>query len=239
MYLRRYIPVLPSLSSALEAAAAWVFSPPGNQPSYGAVDVSSSGPRRRAKKLLATPASGHRPRHVRYAQAGFTLVELMVALAVIAVISSVAAPNLNGWMRIYRLKSAAMDLYSNMQLAKVNAVKENREWRIDFDSTNSTYRIVKCLKLPACETGTDKIDYEVFKTVNLKTDYGNAIQYKHPSSLPVIDNDPLSFYATGLTETGKKWTYLSDNVSSKYYRIGSESLAGSIHIQIYDGTTWR
>jgi Tfp pilus assembly protein FimT len=138
-------------------------------------------------------------------------------------------------MRIYRLKSAAMDLYTNMQLAKSHAVKENREWRIRFDDTNMTYSLIRCLK-STC-TGTLNTDYQVFKSVNLKTRYGNAIQYKNPLASQVFDSNPLRFFSTGLTDSG--FTYLSNDVSSKYYRVGSESKAGSIRVQINYGSSWK
>jgi prepilin-type N-terminal cleavage/methylation domain-containing protein len=169
-------------------------------------------------------------------QAGFSLIEIMVVLAVIAILASVGAPNMRNWMRIYRLKSAAMDLYTNMQLAKSHAAKENREWRILFDDTNTTYTLIRCLR-STCNTGTLNTDYQVFRSVNLKTRYGNAIQYKNPLASQVFETNPLRFYSTGLTDTG--FTYLSNDISSKYYRVGSASRAGSIRVQINYGSSWK
>ena len=75
---------------------------------------------------------------------GFTLIELMVVLAILAMAAGFSAPHLQKWMRSYRLKGAVMDLHSNMQLAKANAVKENRPWLLQFDASG-TYTVIQCL----------------------------------------------------------------------------------------------
>ena len=72
---------------------------------------------------------------------GFTLVELMIVIAVSAIIVMFAVPGVLGWMPNYRLKGAANDLYSNLQWAKLNAVKENKEWAVVFDTANGQYHI--------------------------------------------------------------------------------------------------
>lgn len=66
-------------------------------------------------------------------QLGFSLIELLVALSVIAILTGFSVPAVNTWLPNYRLKKAARDLYSNMQFAKVNAVRQRADWAIVFD----------------------------------------------------------------------------------------------------------
>ena len=66
---------------------------------------------------------------------GFTIVELLVAIALIAIIAAIAVPNFIGWLPNYRLRSAARDLYSNFQKAKLTAVKRNKNCAVRFDNT--------------------------------------------------------------------------------------------------------
>ena len=55
---------------------------------------------------------------------GFTLIELMVAIAIISIVSIIAVPRFNDMIPRYRLKAAARNLQANMQKAKVRAIKE-------------------------------------------------------------------------------------------------------------------
>lgn len=54
---------------------------------------------------------------------GMTLIELVVAVAIFAVLASLAAPNLKSFMRSNRLTSATNDLASSLNIVRSEAVK--------------------------------------------------------------------------------------------------------------------
>ncbi|MBW2129982.1 MAG: prepilin-type N-terminal cleavage/methylation domain-containing protein, partial [Deltaproteobacteria bacterium] len=60
-------------------------------------------------------------------QEGFTLLELIMTMVILAILATIAIPTFSVWLPEYRLKKAARDLYSNIQLAKMQAVRTNRD----------------------------------------------------------------------------------------------------------------
>ncbi len=49
-------------------------------------------------------------------RSGFTLIQLTIVIALLAILTAAGLPNFLSWLPKYRLKSAARDLYSNLQL---------------------------------------------------------------------------------------------------------------------------
>lgn len=67
---------------------------------------------------------------------GFTLLELMVVIGIIAILTAIAVPSYMNWLPGYRLRAAANDVYSAMQMARLRAVKENGSVGISYTNGN-------------------------------------------------------------------------------------------------------
>lgn len=61
---------------------------------------------------------------------GFTLVELMVTLAVLAIIIGIAVPSFNAMTQRNRLTTAANEIVGALQTARMEAVRRNRSIRV-------------------------------------------------------------------------------------------------------------
>jgi len=72
---------------------------------------------------------------------GFSLVELLIIMTIITIIALIAAPAITTYNANVQLKSAVMDLKSNMELAKMRAIRANAHVALIFDTGAETYTI--------------------------------------------------------------------------------------------------
>ncbi len=72
---------------------------------------------------------------------GFTLMELMVTIAIIAIISVTTIPSLIGVFPRIRLSTGARDVHDAVQLAKIRAVKQNASTVLAISIANGSYAL--------------------------------------------------------------------------------------------------
>jgi len=69
---------------------------------------------------------------IRNKQTGFTLIEIIVAFAVLGIVASIAVPGLLSQMPKWRLNGAARQVMGDLMAARMKAVAENNRFRIFF-----------------------------------------------------------------------------------------------------------
>ncbi|MBW2370404.1 MAG: GspH/FimT family pseudopilin [Deltaproteobacteria bacterium] len=79
--------------------------------------------------------------NMRDRTSGFTLIELMIVIAIIAIMIVLAVPKTSNWIALNRYNGAARDILSTMRKARLVAVEENREVVLAFDPVNDTCRV--------------------------------------------------------------------------------------------------
>ncbi|WP_436179352.1 GspH/FimT family pseudopilin [Acidovorax sp. LjRoot66] len=100
-------------------------------------------------KIMKAPPSFHSPglralRGVARASAGFTAIELMVVVAIVAVLTALAAPSFTPLIERWRVREAAESITASVYLARSEAIK--RGGNVVILKNNST--------APTCNNGT-------------------------------------------------------------------------------------
>lgn len=78
-----------------------------------------------------------RPAISSKAARGFTLIEMMVVIAILGILLAIAAPSFNIFFEKYRTKRAAETLAAFLVNAKSESAKRNASVRVVFQSSNS------------------------------------------------------------------------------------------------------
>jgi prepilin-type N-terminal cleavage/methylation domain-containing protein len=74
------------------------------------------------------------------ARKGFSVLEVMIVLAILAVAVTMATPSFNKYRHNTNLREAAQDLISDINLMKERAVAESIQYRIVFDEGGNSYK---------------------------------------------------------------------------------------------------
>ena len=179
----------------------------------------------------------NKPRNAH--ESGFTLIEMMTTLIIMVIVLSIAIPSFVVWLPNYRLSSAARDLFSNMQQAKMGAIQANGTYKIVFFNPDAQSYIIQD------NTGA------TIKTVNF-VNYGSNITYGNGSATNSYDgaafgdfvsyvsdassnDNEAAFTSRGLAKTG--YVYLANEKNTAYV-VGSQS-SGVIMMRKWINGDWQ
>jgi prepilin-type N-terminal cleavage/methylation domain-containing protein len=96
-----------------------------------------------AREMHHTHCQGDQTMGTLRSKAGWTLVELMVVVAVIGIMATLGIPSLIRIMPRLRLNGDATTLSNEIALARMRAVTKSADVRIVFDAANGKYSIAK------------------------------------------------------------------------------------------------
>lgn len=154
---------------------------------------------------------------------GFTLVELMVTIAIIAIVSAIAIPGYMSWLPNYRLRSAVLDLEGNIQQTRLQAIKHNQTWAVLFDQPNDIYYVCSNPGGNGLWDGPVSMGGDgdtVERTVDL-ADYNAGV------NITAVSNAAFTFSNRGLAGFNYNVNLMNQSASSPNYRI-SVSISGGV-----------
>ena len=178
-------------------------------------------------------------------ESGFTIVELILVLTIMVILVAVTVPTMTTWLPNYYLRSAAMDIFSNMQYAKTEAVRLDSPYAVVFDPGNDKFSL-------ASGPGADGVfgtgnDDDVVRTINL-SGYGNNIVFgkgnatvnfddgggAFPADSVSFANNAVVFDSRGMCNSGS--VYLQN--PNRAYAVGT-LMSGVLRIAGWGGGTWQ
>lgn len=83
---------------------------------------------------------------------GFTLVEMLVVVTIIAILAGIAMPSFQGLIRSQRVKNASFELFASLMVARSEAIKRNDDvtitpvsssWQAGWQITTSGGSVLK------------------------------------------------------------------------------------------------
>lgn len=171
---------------------------------------------------------------------GFTLLELTIIVCIIGIIATIGIPTFLSWIPDYRLRNQAKELYADMYLAKMKAVKEYSKYRIVFvTSADTSYKLInnngeieKTVKLSSADSG-DKIFFGCGAATKSATKSGGT----PPEDGISYNGNILTFNPRGTGSPGFAYLYNSRGTS---YAVGTLS-SGVIFMKKWDKTSnsWK
>jgi type II secretory pathway pseudopilin PulG len=92
----------------------------------------------------------------RQPEAGFTLIDMLITVAMIGVLGAIAAPTLMNLGDNLKLGQAAREVERELQTARLKAVTSNRPMRVRFNCPAAgQYRMVELIGTPALPAAAD------------------------------------------------------------------------------------
>ena len=150
----------------------------------------------------------------RKSVSGFTLIEVMIVIAIMGILAAIAAPNFRNYMTQSRLKGAARQVMSDLMLARMQAVTKNNEVKVFFNADGKNYTILDDTN----NNGHYDGDPETEVTKNIQTDY-NDVSFS--TAAPVFLPGGTVFPGTNCIIT------LTNSSGSLYVKVAS---AGRVKI---------
>jgi len=148
------------------------------------------------------------------------MLELLVAVAIIAVLTAVAVPNFSNWFATARYRGATLTLASTLRLARETAVSGNVESRVELDVDAKRYRRANG-NLPSGSTAwTADSGWEVLD---------GAVNWNTAAACDGTADLNILFLPNGSSTGGV--VCIKDQAGADRFQVVVNAISGRVHVQ--------
>jgi prepilin-type N-terminal cleavage/methylation domain-containing protein len=201
-----------------------------------------------AERGLMSQKEPTQPDRIGCGSSGFSLMEILVVIAIMGIVLAISVPAYLSYLPRIRLREAAREIASDMQFAKVQAIKANTTTAVVFDPVAGTYQVItESGEAAGSEDWTDG-DGHTHKNVTIANfkgvSYGSATGTTRPGDTTDPDTVAgVTFGGNVVFFTNKAisvaGTVYIHNQKGDTMAIGSTSAAGRVKTWRNFGAGWR
>ena len=123
-------------------------------------------------------------------QRGMTLIEIVIVLALLGLMAMIGTPAMELWLERYRVRTAAQEIATSIQLQRMRAVSRNRDHSIQFDTVARTYDLFE--GDPGTGVRLTPLPMSLPMGVEFNVEAGDPVEFA---------NDRLTFHPDGSINT--------------------------------------
>jgi Tfp pilus assembly protein FimT len=167
---------------------------------------------------------------------GFSLVELSIMVAMIAVLAAFSIPMLNSSLRDMKVISDTQSIATTLTYAKLQAMAQMTSWRLSFDVANNQWQLERFDR----EDGVFVMEQSVNTLSDGVSNSGIAFVSESdaaPTGFPTASSDAITFSSRGIPiqAEGPGIVYISSN--SEDFAV-SVSISGKVDIWRSQNGQW-
>lgn len=159
-------------------------------------------------------------------QSGFTLVEVMVVVAIIGIVSAIAVPSYFSRRPKHDLNRAVREYYNLLQKAKITAIKDRGSCEVTFTTAPLGYTVVCDDRDPSTCQGSNSCTF--VKKIIIPTEYNSNITLS--SNVSPLTAARVKFNSMGESQVGSPIIKFSHPNVTEVYRVNA-LVSGAIKLR--------
>ena len=153
---------------------------------------------------------------------GFTLVEVLIVVALIAITMSLVLPDYFGVSQRQQVQGLAEDLRNKIELARDKALQQNQEWGLEIDKDSITFSTLNVLNqqwTPLSDRPFNTFRFSDTAVISLNVEnHSVPVSYENEElpSLIIFSSgevSPFKIEIRSLASTEQIWVLSSDGLS--------------------------